>query len=230
MRAVLLERKFTIDDIGKDLLLEGDSARHLIKVIRIKKFEKVLILNGLGSKCEVEIKHIDRKSLTFNVITVEEVVDERKLSLFLGLPKKEAFESIVKMAAEIGIKNLYLFRSEYSQQTIEIGERVERLEESAIVQSNNPFKINFLEVSSFEEVFEKYLNIVHFSTFSATNSNSKVFEGEVLMIIGPEAGFSGEEEKTINGYANVTTINLDTNIMRAPTAFAVASGYILKSF
>lgn len=229
MRAVLLQKEFTDSDVGKEILLEGDSARHLIKVARIKKFEDILILNGLGRRCEVVVKHIDRKTLTVEVRSVQEVKDERRLSLFLGLPKKDAFESIVKMASEIGIKNIYLYRSEFSQQVIEIGERVERLEESAIVQSNNPFKLNFIEVYSFSEVFEKYSNIVHFSTYSSSDKTLNL-EGEALMVIGPEAGFSVEEEELINGYKNVSIIKLNTNIMRAPTALAVASGYILKSF
>lgn len=230
MRAVLLNKEIHEDDIGKELTLDGDSARHLIKVIRIKKFEKILLLNGKGCKSEVEITHIDRKVLTLKVISFDVVKDERKISLFLGLPKKEAFESIVKMASEIGIKNIYLYRSEYSQQSIEINDRVERIEESAITQSNNPFKMNFYQVSTFEEVFDRFTNIVHFSTFSSTELRNDKITGDALMVIGPEAGFSDEEEVLINGFKNVSVLNLDTNIMRAPTAMAVASGYILKSF
>lgn len=230
MRAVLLNKEITENDIGKELTLDGDSARHLIKVIRIKKFERILLLNGNGCKSEVEITHIDRKTLTLKVISSVLVKDSRRLSLFLGLPKKDAFESIVKMSSEIGIKNIYLYRSEFSQQSIEINDRIERIEESAIVQSNNPFKINFSEVSSFDEVFRDFSNIVHFSTFSNTQFTDDKLLGEALMVIGPEAGFSESEEEAINSFDNVSVLNLETNIMRAPTALAVASGYMLKSF
>ncbi len=230
MRAVLLNKEINENDIGNELTLDGDSARHLIKVIRIKKFERILLLNGQGCKSEVEITHIDRKTLTLKVISWQQVQDSRRISLFLGLPKKDAFESIVKMSSEIGIKNIYLYRSDFSQHPIEINERIERIEESAIVQSNNPFKINFYDVSTFEEAFSKYSNVVHFSTFSNSEIKEDRFDDEVLMVIGPEAGFSEGEEDVINSFKNVSVLNLDTNIMRAPTALAVASGYILKSF
>jgi 16S rRNA (uracil1498-N3)-methyltransferase len=230
MRAVVLDQDFNEDDIGKDLTLVGDSARHLIKVIRIKKNEKILLINNLGHKCEVQIKSIDRRTLVLTLLTITEAEDNRQLSLFLGLPKKEAFESIVKMASEIGIKNLYLYRSEYSQKSIEVGDRVERLEESARAQSNNPFKINFITIDSFEEAFRNFSNIFHFSTFSESSILPSKLTGESLLIIGPEAGFSEKEEEQINSFENVSVIKLATNIMRAPTAFAVASGYILKSF
>lgn len=230
MRAAILETKFTSEDIGKEVLLEGDQARHLIKVVRIKKFENILLLSGSGEKSLVEVIHIDRKVVTLKILEVTIVEDKRRLSLFIGVPKKDAFESIVKMASEIGIKNIYLFRSRFSQTGIEINDRIKKMEESAIVQSNNPFRINFIPVSSFSEVFTEFSKIIHFSTFSRGESKGKAKSEEILLVIGPEAGFSNEEEQEINSFDNVEVCHLPTNIMRAPTALAVASGYVLGSF
>jgi len=230
MRAAILENSFTSADIGKEVVLEGDHARHLIKVIRIKKFEKIILLSGTGEKTLVEVIHIDRKVVTLKILEVTIVKDLRNISLFLGAPKKDAFESIVKMAAEIGIKNIYLFRSQFSQGEIEVNDRIIKMEESANTQSNNPFKINFVTVSSFSEVFSNYSKIIHFSTFSKSDTKSSSTSEELLIVIGPEAGFSKEEESEINGYEQVEACHLPTNIMRAPTAFAVAVGYVLGSF
>lgn len=230
MRAVILKQEISFNDVGTEVALEGDSARHLIKVIRIKKNEKILLLNGQGLKSEVEVKYVDRKSLRLKINSVISAEDNRRISLFLGLPKKDAFESIVRMSSEIGIRNIYLYRSEYSQQDIEINDRIEKIEESAITQSNNPFRLKFIKVTSFEEAFSSFNKIVHFSTFSEGEVSFSNLDEEVLIVIGPEAGFSPSEESEINSYENVSIKKLDTNIMRAPTALAVASGYILNSF
>ncbi|CBW25017.1 conserved hypothetical protein [Halobacteriovorax marinus SJ] len=230
MRAVYIDREFLENELGQEIQLSGDSARHLIKVIRIKKNETILLLNGKGQKCEARSTRIDRREIDLEILSINNISDDRKLSLFLGLPKKDAFESIVKMASEIGIKNIYLYRAEYSQQDIEFTDRLLKLEESAIIQSNNPFRINFLKVDNFSDAFKDYSNVVHFSTFSSTDADSLKFDSETLLVIGPEAGFSQDEEDQIKGFENVSTVKLDTYIMRAPTALAVASGYILKSF
>ncbi|OUR93016.1 hypothetical protein A9Q84_21165 [Halobacteriovorax marinus] len=230
MRAVYSEETFSSEDCGREAIIEGEHARHLIKVIRIKKLEKVLLLNGQGEKTIVEVIHFDRKIVTIKILEVTIVKDERRMSLFLGLPKKDAFESIVKMATEIGIKNIFLYRSEFSQTAIDINDRIKKMEESAIVQSNNPFKITFVSVSSFSEAFSKYSKIIHFSTFSKGEQVQSDDSQELLLVIGPEAGFSNEEEQEINSYDQVEVCHLPTNIMRAPTAFAVASGYVLRTF
>jgi 16S rRNA (uracil1498-N3)-methyltransferase len=229
MRAVLLEKDFNSADIGQEFKLEGDQARHLIKVLRIKKHEKVLLLNGSGAKAKTTILHVDRKQITLKLDSLEIIKDERRLSLFLGLPKKDSFESIVRMAAEIGLKKIYLFNSEYSQLDLEINERILKIEESGLLQSNNPFRIEFIKCSSFEEAFNQYERVINFSTFNSGELPDTSNE-EILMIIGPEAGFSEKEEQEINGFSNVSVCQLPTNIMRAPTAMAVGAGYLLSKF
>ena len=49
-------------------------------------------VNGQGLKSEVEVKHVDRKSLRLKINSVISAEDNRRISLFLGLPKKDAFE------------------------------------------------------------------------------------------------------------------------------------------
>lgn len=229
MRAVLLDIDLDKDSVGECVLVERDQARHLIKVLRIKKHEEILILSSNAKKSVAKVFHLDRKEVQLEIISVDDVIDDRKISLFLGLPKKEAFETIVRMASEIGIKNLYLYNSSYSQGTIEINDRILKIEQSAMIQSNNPFKINFVEVNDFESAFINYKNIINFSSFNEGAGVEKL-EGEVLMVIGPEAGFSEDEESFITSFENVSTLKFDTFIMRAPTAFAVGSGYIQSKF
>jgi 16S rRNA (uracil1498-N3)-methyltransferase len=229
MRAVHLKTTFNENDIGSSVSFEGDQARHLIKVIRIKKHEEILIFNGLGQKTLAAIEHTDRKTVTIKVLKVDKVKDERNLSLLLGVPKKDAFENIVKMAAEIGIKNIYLFRSEFSQLDVEVSDRLLKIEESANIQSNNPFTINFVKIDSLKETISSYESVINFSTFSKGDLSQSLCK-ETLLIIGPEAGFSKDEEELINSMGNVSVCQLPTNIMRAPTAFAVGVGYLLAKF
>lgn len=229
MRAVLLKTNFSQEDIGTISIISDDQARHLIKVIRIKKNEQLLILNGLGQKVLARVDQIERKNVSIEILNVEVLDDNRNLSLLLGVPKKEAFESIVKMAAEIGIKSIYLYRSEYSQTDIEISDRVLKIEESANIQSNNPFSINFIKIDSLEETISKYKTAINFSTFSKGDISERL-SGRTLLIIGPEAGFSKVEEDLINSQKNVKVCQLPTNIMRAPTAFSVGVGYLLGKF
>ena len=229
MRAAFLENTFTVDDVDKVFKIESDQARHLIKVIRIKKNEKILILNGKGSRVIACVIHVDRRELSVKLESVDVAEDSRRISLFLGIPKKEAFESIVKMSSEIGIKEIFLYRSRFSQQDVEVNERILKIEESAMLQSNNPYRMKFTIVENYRDVLNHFDLVVNFSTFTKGDL-VEIKAQNVLMMIGPEAGFCEDEEDSFNSQPNVVVCKMSTNILRAPTALAVGSGYILSKF
>lgn len=84
MRAVYLK---DISFSESSLVVTDDKAFHLIKVVRIKIGEQILVLNGLGQSATCKIVDCDKKTVS---LAVEEINDsKRKAHIDLLLASKK---------------------------------------------------------------------------------------------------------------------------------------------
>lgn len=231
MRAILIADQLEKES-GK-ILIEGEHARHLIKVVRIKSGEQIKILNGLGCTTLCEVVSVESKKLTLNILKVDSYIQNARLDLALGIPKKEAFEDVVKAACEIGLGRVIPVKTEFSQYTPKRSDRLNKLMESGLIQSNNPFFLALEETVDFKDLlslFSSYDKVLYFCShqnFSVKNSLEIKKTDKVLIIIGPEGGLSEREEEQLNALKNVFFINLPTYILRTPTAVSLCCGWVL---
>jgi 16S rRNA (uracil1498-N3)-methyltransferase len=92
---------------GDGLRLEGREGYHALQVLRLKRGEKVTVLDGMGTEliCEVESAGKGLVALT---------VKERKsstpsacaITLLVGVPKGKIIEGIVQKAVELGARRI----------------------------------------------------------------------------------------------------------------------------
>lgn len=204
---------------GDEITITGDSFHHLKNVIRIKEHEELLFLNGKGHKGVSEVLEISKRHILAKLNSLVEITDDRRLSLVLGVPKKEAFERILKISVELNLKNVFLYYSKYAQHKVEYSPRHDKLLISALEQSNGAYlpKVSLYDPKSLD-AFERVLMS---NRVVAKNDLKFSKDKEIAYFVGPEAGFSEDEEASI--LENSLNINLPSNILRAPTA--VASGY-----
>ena len=226
MRAVYYP--FEQYEIGQNVQVSGDTAHHL-NVVRVKLGEEILLLNGKGSKLNGKVISVEKKLVEVLVTKTETFKHTHNLSLAIANPKKDAFEDILKAAVELGIKNIYPLSSEFSQYDYVRSERVDRILESALVQSNNPFYPEIhtqLRLTDFLKGHKETL--VFFNSRSSEVDVGKVSTQEnTTILIGPEGGFSTNEVNQICAYAKILEIHLPTPILRAPTAVPASVGYLL---
>lgn len=230
MRAVLLKHitNLTQEEV---ILIEGDSAKHLVKVVRVKKGERILILNGAGLRAEAFVTSLDKKSLTISIELVDQLEQVEIIDLAICTPKKDAIEDIVRDCVELGINNLFPIESSFSQSVLIKNERLERIIESGMIQANNPYFLNLLPMGKFqslEDLSKKYQQVIYCSSKKIESSQIDKLNGKTLIIIGPEAGLSSEEELLIEKLDNSYAIHFPSYILRAPTAVSVASGFVFS--
>ena len=154
------------------------------------------------------------------------------VDLAFCIPKKSACDEILKIATELGINQIYPVQSDFSSRYPFNNERVEKLIESALIQSNNPFFPKFNEIISFNEfesLFEGYDRVFVFSSKDKVQTSRKKIGSfkKGLVIIGPEGGFSPSEERFLEGGSKNIKIHLSTPILRAPHALSVAVGFLM---
>lgn len=214
---------------GSEVLISGDRAHHL-QVVRIKLDEDILVLNGKGKRFCAKVVSITKKAVGLKVLKVESIKLKHQINLAIALPKKDAFEDILKFATELGINTIYPLTSEFSQYTYEPSERLERIIENALVQSNNLFLPRIAAQTELGDFLENDNgSLIYFSSIPTVTEKKIKDEGPMTVLIGPEAGFSSGEDERIRAYKNIKIIHLPTPILRAPTAVATSVGYLLGS-
>jgi 16S rRNA (uracil1498-N3)-methyltransferase len=187
------------------------------------------VLNGLGLRVVTNVTSVGKKQVVLKVQSLDQTKRKHFLSLAIGLPKKDAFEDILKISVELGIENIYPLTTKYSQYLYEPNERIQRIIESAMIQSNNSFfpvihpqvsLESFLNAHNFPLYF---LNSLEVETKVSANKNS-----QTCFLIGPEAGFTKDEVNLLRNHKYISEIHLPTPILRAPTAVATAAGFLLN--
>ncbi len=225
MRAIFYPN---IDTSWKHLAINGDKAKHLIKVVRVKLNEEILILSGDGKKLFGVIEEITKKELVISIKKYEVQESKNSIDLFVGQVKKEALDLVIKMAVELGVNKLIIGETQFSQRYVIKPERIENLIESAMEQSNNAYKliVEFLNFKTLD--LNSYESKICLSSTRQTKNCGNVIKGNTLLIIGPEGGFSEEEENFLEEKVTMK-IHLPTPILRTPTAVACGVGIVYSS-
>lgn len=224
MRAIYYPGSFNEKD---SVIISNESAHHLINVIRIKKNSEILLLGGKGSITTVLVLEVRKKEVVVEVLRVEKFRPKLDLDLGVGLVKKEALDLILKQACELGFNKIILLESEYSQRYKLNTERIQRLLISGVEQSNNPFlpKIEFKTLKELN--WQEYGRVYFYSSYSNEVKMVEKISSPDLLLIGPEGGFSQDEENEIKKISNLTTYKLETYIMRTSTAVGTCLGHYL---
>lgn len=223
MRAILVPGS----DISKDHIIEiqDEKFHHLKNVLRAKIDLKVLLLTGKGEGRVFRVIEITNKKISLTPVSeLETKTTSHEIDIAIGKVKKDSLDLIVKQCCELGVRNIYVLNSEYAQCYKIKNDRIDRLIESAIEQSNNFYLPNLYEVGFSDLPYEMYQQIFLFSLKKGNATTA--LTGRSLLMIGPEGGFSEGEENQILALENTIPINFDMPILRATTAVPCALGYV----
>lgn len=220
---------FFIEDLNSDsttITIDGDSFHHFKNVFRGKVGDCGKIFNGKGLVATGEVAAVNKRDLTFNVDNFKKYERPDGLKLILGVPKKEYYESILKSCIQIGVNEIYLIHTQFSPWKFKDHPRFQKIVESAITQSENPFSPVVTILESLDSLKDVADHLVLFSTETDVTEFKKPVSESLAYFIGPEGGFHSSEIDLLNSFSNVTTVKLPTPIMKAETAVVFAAGLL----
>ncbi len=229
MRAILV----TPSELNQqELVVEGERFRHLIQVCRMKVGDQVLLLDGRGQRAQGLICSIHKREGTLEISERESLENPHCVDAFIGCPKKDAVEEIIRRGVELGLRRIIFYESEFSTWKYTPHPRFEKIIESALIQSNNLWapEISWCSKEELSATLAHYDHGLWLhpypETFKEKDPNKKNSKIDMICI-GPEAGWSASECEIIGSVPNISPLRLATPILRAEHALSVAMGYAL---
>jgi RsmE family RNA methyltransferase len=98
---------------------------------------------------------------------------------------------------------------------------------SSLDQSNNPFLPIIEEIKFQEAPVASYDQVILFDSVNKELAALRSGAQRLLLVLGPEGGFSVSELEWWKSHPQTVSIHLPTAIMRTPTALSCAIGFTL---
>lgn len=224
---------FYIPEFGpsqKEIVLDEDTSRHVVQVLRMKEGERLNLTDGKGNLIIAEIIEDHKKHCSVKVIDSRFTPhSSRKITIGISLLKNaNRFEWFLEKATEIGISEIIPLICERTEKQKFRYDRMKGICISAILQSqqcwlpilHEPKQFNHLAIEHFgnEQKFiahcDESKDKKQLSTFQPLNHST--------ILIGPEGDFTKQEiELAIQN--NFIPVSLGETRLRSETAGVVAS-------
>lgn len=200
--------------------------QHLIKVLRIKNGETILLFNGKQGEWQSEIE-FNKNNVFFHIKKQTRQQDYLpEIELWFCLLKKPALDTIISKTVELGIKTLQPIISQYSQrQTINIKRSKQQII-YATQQCGAMSLANILPPIKLSQALSQIKNNPLLFCNEAMKDEKqntlailkKIKPSPLVILIGPEGGFAERERQEIMKYKNCFNITLGKRLLRADTA------------
>ncbi len=215
------------------MIIDGDEFHHLVRVLRKKSGEEILVTDGDGLRCEARISNIGKRSLECEILAhcrVERPSTRVTVALSL-LKAPQRFDLFLEKATELGVSAIIPLISTrtISQPSSEKVQAKLKRWRTIMLSAARQSKRYYLPEISEPLPFKKALALQGFDLklipYELSESPPRVHcsAKNILFLIGGEGGFTDGEigEARSAGFGE---ISLGKTILRAETAgiFAVA--------
>ncbi len=221
--------KEDIDSTATEVVLDEDTSKHMVQVLRMQNKELLQLTNGKGDLFTAEILDNNRKKCTVKILAVQHIKrTAAKVTLAISLIKNNnRFEWFLEKATEIGISNIVPLICERTEKTVFKSDRMKSILVSAMLQSQQSWLPILQEPAKFLS-FVNQPNSANKFIAHCENRDAKVqllshqpFTDSTILI-GPEGDFS-PDEITIALQNNFIPVALGNTRLRTETAGVVAA-------
>ena len=235
----------TPEQVGDEsVVLSGPEAHHAQNVMRLKKGEPLIVVDGLGNAFRCEITRYNSKKAECHIFSRIRNFGEPavKVTLACGLSVGTKLDDIIQRCTELGVSRLIPLLTEKSKVRIDderkAASKVGRWRKVAIASMKQTGRSVIPEIwspVSPERLFETYehpgLRILFDPEAGTVNlANLKIPRGtgQILSLVGPESGFSPDEVRLAQKN-ECQILTLGQRILRAENAAPTALALIMQA-
>jgi len=222
-----LTRSFTDQEfsLNKRFILEKPSSHHLVKVLRKKEGDEIVLFDGKGNSCLGVIYKIHRSNVEIEITEIFKKSLKSGIEINLGqsLIKNDPFNLTIQKATELGVTSFHPLITDRSLVKIKM-------------TKNRNLRWNLIARGAGEQCGENWLPIIEDPIKLdrwAANVKSKIkivlspgadnkisdfeYKDSVSLAIGPEGDFSDYEVDSLTEKGFIP-VSIGKRILRAETA------------
>ena len=222
-------RYYFTEQVNNAVIISQGEAQHLSRVRRAKIGDNIVAFNGDGYDYHLKIVEITKDKVKTEIISKElnKATNDIGITVYLSMIKNDALTSAIDNLAELNVKHVKLFKSDYSVAQID-EKKLDKLNQIAIQASKQCERADVMKISIInkKDIEKDCENLTTFFAYENSSNNIEKFSGDFAVIIGPEGGFSSAENEHFSSFAK--NISLSKTILRAEVA-CVASVSMLKA-
>ena len=224
-------QKLSLNNI---IVLNKTDTHYLKNVMRCKKNDQINLFNEndqeFFSKI-LEIKKYETILEIFELSTNTEIIND--IFLIFSLVKKNKMDFIIQKATELGVRKIFPILTERSSIRDINPSRMVAIAKEASEQSNRisiPEISNLMTMQELLEQWDKKRSILYADEILKINKNLTILNRKNFvkssLLVGPEGGFSPEENDMLKTYKYVFPISFGETILRSDTAAIVGLSYL----
>ena len=213
---------------GRDAFdLEGEAARYLARVVRVRPGEHVTATDGRGALVTLEILE-SRPVVRARAIAFERRTRGSRLELWCGAPEGDRGDWLVEKLAELGVATFVpvSFRRGAWEPTAARLERWERLAVAALRQSRSAFRMEIAPALPLERALagigEPDARWVCEQRV-APGPPVVTAPGRTVAVVGPSSGFDDDELKSLSDGGFVGVLLAGQRLRTETAALAAAA-------
>ena len=230
-------------DIDDKIITISDESnyQHIVKSLRSTVGESLLLIDENEIEYKTEIKYISKDSIKAEIIDSYKSNRKLKYNLYLAQSplRSDAQITIMEKATELGVAGIYpIYTDNCVLKKNVIENKIEKWQNTMYAASKQCERANIpicFPLSSLDEVVRcrKFNKIIALcerdieKTLKEYSKENQIKEKEdVLVIIGPEGGFSDKEFGYFKTHS-IPRLSLGDLILKAETAVIVSIGNIV---
>ena len=228
-----------------EVVLTGPQKKYVRDVLRMGPGDSLVLFDGSGVEYPSAITETTRRHVKLRILGRQEGKRESPIDILIGigLLKTNKMDWVIQKVSELGVREVHPFAAHRAVPALD-SERAEQkrgrwqtIAREASRQSGRSTVADVRPVLSFDEIVKQSENVdlsLLFTT-EAISPLEALARGQVarphrmLLLVGPEGGFSPEEEQMAvkQGFLPV---GLGPRVLRAETAAILAVGLVQYRF
>ena len=223
-------------NVAKEILLDEDTSKHIVQVLRMKIGEQLNLTDGKGNLLTCEIINDHKKHCSVKVINSQFTAQHsRKVTIAISLLKNSnRFEWFLEKATEIGISEIIPLICERTEKEKFRQDRMEGIIISAMLQSQQCLLPVLHKPIAYNAIFQQK-EVIHasqkFIAHCIDNQKRNLADlvneslSSQIILIGPEGDFTPDEiQLAVQNHFDA--VSLGNTRLRAETAAVVSAALL----
>ncbi|MGH8298966.1 MAG: 16S rRNA (uracil(1498)-N(3))-methyltransferase [Steroidobacteraceae bacterium] len=223
---------------GRRQTIDGDAAKHIARVLRLKPGDPLTVFDGRGGEHAARIEAIRKGAVVVEVQERSAAERESPLSLTLaqGVSRGERMDWVIQKATELGVTRIIPLLTERSVVRLDARQSARKIQHwqgiavAACEQSGRnkvPDIATPLGLHDFLRAIDSRATCLLLSPTGTQRVNDlKAPAGQIIVLIGPEGGMAQSEQRAAVA-AGFLTVRMGPRVLRTETA-AVAALTLLQ--